>query len=188
MKRMIKIFLTGICLVLICSSCGGNSNEGSDSVARDTAPQTSPQTEVTMPDSVKHVDVKLFDIGTDGKTHMEILKELEAKGILKIESIEPGGDNIKHAIVEFAGVKFGMSSNAEFVDFNFISSSAGRKEINSLVKKISKYYGQPFVEGDEEDPRYQYYTWPSFVKPGYPLIKIRPIHSDDGGIYMSWSW
>lgn len=187
MKRMIKIFLTGICVIMICSSCGGNSKEGVDSIDRDTAPQA-PQTEVTESDSVKYVDVKLFDIGTYGKTHMEILKELEAKGILKIESLEPGGNNIQHAIVEFAGVKFGMSSNAEFVDFNFISLSAGRKEINSLVKKISKYYGQPFVEGDGEDPRYQYYTWPSFVKPGYPLIKIRPIHSDDGGIYMSWGW
>lgn len=109
------------------------------------------------------------------------MRELSAAGILKCDTIKD--KEFEYAVIEFAGVKFALNGG-----FVFITSEQNKQTIDSLVSKISSYYGEPFID-DEGDPEYNYYHWnlyePSSDK---PYIRIRPLHSDEGGLVMTWTW
>ena len=109
------------------------------------------------------------------------MRELSAAGILKCDTIKD--KEFEYAVIEFAGVKFALNGG-----FVFITSEQNKQTIDSLVSKISSYYGEPFID-DEGDLEYNYYHWnlyePSSEK---PYIRIRPLHSDEGGLVMTWMW
>ena len=114
----------------------------------------------------------------------EILLTLEEQGILKIDSLNIGEDKkLKFAIVEFASIKFGVNPGLIFMTSRF-----DKEAIDSLVSKISSFYGEPVVTSDfdDEEPPYKYYKWTAF-DPDKPYIFIRPIHSEEGGLTMMWN-
>ena len=84
------------------------------------------------------------------------------------------------AIVEFANIKFGMNKG-----YIFITSRHDKDAVNLLVSKISEFYGDPEIDDETEDPEYRYYHWNLHNnEPDAPYIRIRPVHSDEGGLTM----
>lgn len=122
-------------------------------------------------------DITIFDVKTTSQ-ELEAAKDLAKAGILNIDTIHEKDGKFTGAVVEFAGVKFGMNRG-----FIFITSRHDKAAVKSLVKTISKYYGEPEIEGDESEPEYCYYIWNS---PNAPYIRIRPLHSEEGGLTMLW--
>jgi len=48
------------------------------------------------------------------------------------------------------------------------------------------YYDEPFIDGDER-PEWNYYHWNLYdTVPDKPYIRIRPVHSEEGGLMMTW--
>lgn len=110
-----------------------------------------------------------------------VINQLAEAGVLSIDTLDVVDDEFQSAVVEFAGVKFGMNKG-----FMFITSTHDSLAIKSLTEKISSFYGAPESDGDDE-PEYRYYCWyPG--KPHEPLIRIRPLYSDDGGLVMFWEF
>ena len=71
--------------------------------------------------------------------------------------------------------------------FTFITSRHDKDAINLLVSKVSEFYGEPEIDDAQEDPEYRYYHWNLFKKdPDAPYIRIRPVHSEEGGLTMMW--
>ena len=117
------------------------------------------------------------------REEIDLLNNLQQNGILTIDSLAINDSGFKYAIVEFAGVKFGMNKG-----FSFITSRKDKAAINNIVQKISEYYGEPWIENeDKEEPQYQYYRW-NIPNPLKPSIRIRPLHSDEGGLVMFWEF
>ncbi len=189
-----------ICVVACCAgigSCsgkgGGSKADSADSVtkaevtaqaAADSATQggtqygkgyrryNEPETEVR--------DVTLFGVRTKS-SEGDAVRDLAAAGILKVEELREENGEFNGAVVEFGDVKFGLSSG-----FTFITSRHDKKAIKGLIKMISKYYGEPEIDGDEE-PQYNYYHWNLYKQdPDAPSICIRPLHSEDDGLIMLW--
>lgn len=107
------------------------------------------------------------------------LRELEAGGVLKIDSVSMDGDKLDFAVIEFAGIKFGYNRG-----YAFFTSRHSRKDYRSLIREIEKYYGK----GDYNYESNHYY-WPGYTDPSTDSllqIRIRPVHSDEGGIVMFW--
>lgn len=158
--------------VLFMTSCSVKKNN----TYSNTSKTNSQSKEVANIDST----VCIFD--TSIHLDEEIaMRELSAAGILKCDTIKD--KEFEYAVIEFAGVKFALNGG-----FVFITSEQNKQTIDSLVSKISSYYGEPFID-DEGDPEYNYYHWnlyePSSDK---PYIRIRPLHSDEGGLVMTWTW
>lgn len=107
------------------------------------------------------------------------LRELEAGGVLKIDSVSMDGDKLDFAVIEFAGIKFGYNRG-----YAFFTSQHSKKDYRRLIREIEKYYGK----GDY-DYESNYYRWPGYIDPSTDSllhIRIRPVHSDEGGIVMFW--
>lgn len=169
-----KFYLCFISLfVLFITSCSTKNNTSSNASKIITR-----SNETAIIDST----VYIFDtsIHLDEK---RAIKELSEAGILKCDTLHDKDEQFGGAVIEFAGVKFGLSQG-----FVFITSKQDRQTIDSLVSKISKYYGEPNVDYNGE-PEYNYYHWnlheASFNK---PYIRIRPLHCDEGGLVMTWNW
>lgn len=110
---------------------------------------------------------------------MELLDKLHQNGILTIDSISSDENGFRYAIIEFAGAKFGMNKG-----FSFITSRNDKAAINGIVQKISEYYGEPWIDNeDQEEPQYQYYFW-NTTNPDKPSIRVRPLHTEEGGLVM----
>lgn len=126
--------------------------------------------------------VKIFGVSCK-KDERSVLSALENAGIMEVDTIEFEDGRFRFAIVEFEGVKFGMNRG-----FNFITSQHDSKTIKALIKGISKYYGEPEIDGyDDDDPEYRYYHWNLYREnPDDPYIRIRPLHSEEGGLTMWW--
>lgn len=72
--------------------------------------------------------------------------------------------------------------------FIFITSRHDRNAIHQLVSKISEFYGEPEIDDELEDPEYQYYHWNRHNNDSdTPYIRIRPVHSEEGGLTMMWA-
>lgn len=124
-------------------------------------------------------DITIFGVTTiSDETSM--LNALAAAHIIEIDTIRSDTSGFQSAIIEFAGVKFGANK-----DFLFITSQQTKQAITALVKEISKYYGDPDIADDFDEPQYCYYDWNLFDGDG-PHIRIRPLHSDEGGLVMMW--
>lgn len=126
--------------------------------------------------------VKIFGVSCKKDEH-SVLMALSNAGIMEVDTIELEDGRFRFAIVEFEGVKFGMNRG-----FSFITSQHDSKTIKALVEGISKFYGVPEVDGDDEDaPESRYYHWNLFRgNPDDPYIRIRPVHSEEGGLTMLW--
>lgn len=105
------------------------------------------------------------------------IKTLAAKGILNCDTIMEKDGEFKAAVVEFAGVKFGLDKG-----FIFISSRMDDAAVDSVVGYIAQYYGDP----EYENPSEMRYQWNMYE--GSPNIRIRPLHSEEGGLTMMWGF
>ncbi len=107
------------------------------------------------------------------------LKELADAGVLTVDSGVVDGQ-FKFAIIEFAGVKFGVNPG-----FLFLTSKQDKATIDVLVSEISKYYGKPIID-DYGEPEWSYYHW-NLHDPHNVHIMIRPLHSENvRGLVMAW--
>lgn len=114
----------------------------------------------------------------------DILLKLQERGILNIDTINLNDEGkFKFAKVEFVSVDFGVNPGLIFMTSRF-----DKEAIDSVVSKISSFYGDPEVTSDfdDEEPQYKYYKWNAF-DPDKPYIFIRPIHSEEGGLTMMWN-
>lgn len=167
------------------SNCSaGNSDSQTDSMADTSVSQTQNHQSGghymgSSYDRVKQEvrDITIFGVKTTSQ-ELEAAKDLAKAGILNIDTIHEEDGKFTGTVVEFAGVKFGMNRG-----FIFITSRHDKAAVKSLVKTISKYYGEPEIEGDESEPEYCYYIWDS---PNAPYIRIHPLHSEEGGLTMQW--
>lgn len=120
------------------------------------------------------------------KIHLDerlAIKELSNSGMLKYDTIYECNNQFAGAVVEFASVKFGLNKG-----FLFLTSRQDKQAIDSLVAKISQYYGEPSIE-DNGEPEWNYYHWNLYdTLPDRPYIRIRPIHSEEGGMVMTWGF
>lgn len=177
LKRIIP-FIGNLCLsVLMISSCG-NTSEKCVKANNSSNSKTSRADTVSIADTAK---VRVFGVETE-RDEYSVAKNLEKAGIIKIDEISTDNGKFKSAIVEFANVKFGMNRG-----FTFITSRHDKDAINLLVSKVSEFYGEPEIDDAQEDPEYRYYHWNLFKKdPDAPYIRIRPVHSEEGGLTMMW--
>lgn len=174
LKYTICLFIN---LILILCSCKSQTKDNVNSASD----EDSLGSEVAeMPESNKY---EIFGI-TASSNDVDVLLELQKAELLKIDSLELDEERkLKFAVVEFASVKFGVNPG-----LTFLTSRFDKEAIDSLVNKISSFYGEPeeMSEYDDEDPLYNYYKWNAF-DPDKPYIFIRPIHSEEGGLTMMWN-
>lgn len=67
--------------------------------------------------------------------NLKAIEELSAAGIIKCDTVHLEDGKFRSAVIEFAGVKFGMNKG-----FLFITSRQDDEAIDSLTAKISQYY------------------------------------------------
>ena len=198
MRKLMSIVFAGL-LLGACNN-GVNSSE-SDTVAIDTCVE---KTEEQLLEERSNRDITLFGVETKCNPKA-IVEDLAKAGIFKVDSIRYvkedyvhhyQGNNIlavdtiryqnermRSAIVEFAGVKFGLNVNYDkgcFM-FAFISSVPIDQSFEPLKNTIMSYYGDA---EDGDDDAFSC-SWNTFSGDG-PWIRIRPLHSDDGGTMMMW--
>lgn len=159
--------------VLFISACTAKNN-----------PDSKASEPISQPDEVI-IDSTFTVFGTAIHTDERMaIKELTAAGIFKCDTIKVKDNQFIGAVIEFAGVKFGLNRG-----FMFLTSKQDKETIHALVGEISKYYGKPQIDGDEEEPEWCYYHWNLYKEsPKDPYIRIRPVHSAEGGLTMMWQF
>lgn len=162
-----------LCLsMLMISSCGNTSENR-------VIATVSKNSKTNRTDSV---NVSIFGVEAE-RDEYSVAKNLEKAGIINIDTISTDNGKFKSAIIEFANIKFGMNKG-----FIFITSRHDKEAINLLVSKISEFYGDPEIDDELEDPEYRYYHWNLYNnEPNAPYIRIRPVHSEEGGLTMMWN-
>lgn len=167
------------------SGCGRGNNDRELADAKVEVPaDVADSTSDSIDDVAIQRSLPLFGVETEGRTDMEVLLELRSMGIVQFD------DSVSDLpfVLEFAGVPFGLNADkGHGRGFNFITSQHDAKTVKRLVKEISKYYGEPGIDGDQEEPEYCYYGWNTW-NPDYPTVRIRPVHKDDGGLTMFWNF
>ena len=198
MRKLMSILFAGL-LLGACNN-GVNSSE-SDTVAIDTCVE---KTEEQLLEERSNRDITLFGVETKCNPKA-IVEDLSKAGIFKVDSIRYVKEDYVHhyqgnnthtvdtiryknermrsAIVEFAGVKFGLNVNYDkgYFKFAFISSVPIDQSFEPLKNTIMSYYGDT---EDGDDDAFSC-SWNTFSDYG-PWIRIRPLHSDDGGTMMMW--
>ena len=198
MRKLMSIVFAGL-LLGACNN-GVNSSE-SDTAAIDTCVE---KTDEQLLEERSNRDITLFGVETKCNPKA-IVEDLAKAGIYKVDSIRCVKEDYVHhyqgsntlavdtiryknermrsAIVEFAGVKFGLNVNYDkgcFM-FAFISSVPIDQSFKPLKNTIMSYYGD--TENGDDDAFSC--SWNTFSDDG-PWIRIRPLHSDDGGTMMMW--
>lgn len=167
-------------MAILVASCSARND--AEAAARDSALRAD-SIRNAKEDSIKNLTFTIFGV----KVHydsMAAIKDLAEAGILKCDTIHEEDGEFISAVVEFAGVKFGMNRN-----FVFMTSRHDMEAIDSLVNKICEYYDDLYIdcEGSDEPDEYSYYHWNLYdTLPDRPYIRIRPLHSDEGGLTMMW--
>ena len=161
-----------VCILSLCvASCSTRSN------VPDASNETSSE---AMSDSINEKYATIFGT-TIHLNEGTAIRELSKAGILQIDTINEKDGEFENAIIEFAGVKFGMNKG-----FLFLTSRQDKQAIDSLINRISEYYGEPSID-DNGEPEWSYYHWNLYdTIPDRPYIRIRPVHSDEGGLMMTW--
>lgn len=129
------------------------------------------------------------------ESYLKLGKYLEASDdILKALSI---GNDAKalHYLFEFPdgqttllvtklkGMAVQNPHNVEWIGMTYPN-----KDISTLDFKIFRYYGDPTID-DNGEPEWNYYHWNLYdTVPDRPYIRIRPIHSEEGGLIMTWEF
>ena len=176
MKHSILIFIMSVLFSVAIAGCknGGDkkilNKENSMDLVSDRIEHT-------------HSRCRIFDVETKSD-ELSVINSLERRGVVKVDSIKLSNGKFQFAIIEFAGVKFGMNKG-----FVFITSRHDEKTINLLVNEISKYYGDPEIDEEDDEPESGYYHWNmNNENSDDPYIRIRPLHSADGGLTMLWQF
>lgn len=168
-----KKLTTALTIGLILTSCSSSSNSANNTNANESTADL---------DSVEIPTAKIFGT-TIHLDELKAIEELSDAGIMTYDTINVIDGKFAGAVVEFARVKFGMNKG-----FLFLTSRQDMQAIDSLISKISKYYGEPAIDDDGSgEPEWSYYHWNLYdTIPDRPYIRIRPIHSSDGGLAMTW--
>lgn len=173
MNKRIKYLLLGGIGAVLSAACSMKSNGSTESIE---------PSQVSISDSISEKTASIFGTTIHLDEGMAI-RELSVAGILQLDTIKDKNGEFKNAIIEFTGVKFGMNKG-----FVFLTSRQDKQAIDSLVNRISIYYGEPSI-ADEGEPEWRYYHWNLYdTIPDRPYIRIRPVHSDEGGLMMTWSF
>lgn len=169
-------YLIYLVLVFISNSC-------KEPINQKMVPIDSHQKEIEYKnDNPNKSIVTIFGVKSK-REEIDFLNNLQQNGILTIDSISSDESGFKYAIVEFAGVKFGVNKG-----FSFLTSRKDKVAIESIVQKISEFYSEPWIDNEDKgEPQYQYYGW-NTIDPLKPSIRIRPLHSDEGGLVMFWEF
>ena len=124
----------------------------------------------------------VFKVDKISRVSEEVIMRHNVDGDIQADTIRYEKERVRSAIVEFAGVKFGLNVNYDkgYFRFNFITSIPIDQSYTPLKNTIAKYYGNPEDVADEYSC-----SWHTFSDEG-PWIRIRPLHSDDGGTVMMW--
>lgn len=165
--------ITVLIIEIILTACSSGSNSTTNVATNESNEDV---------DSVEIPTVKIFGT-TIHLDELKAIEELSDAGIMTYDTINVIDGKFAGAVVEFAGVKFGMNNG-----FLFLTSRQDMQAIDSLISKISKYYGEPAIDDDGSgEPEWSYYHWNLYdTIPDRPYIRIRPIHSSDGGLAMTW--
>lgn len=173
MSNILKHLLLGCILTLLIASCSPRS---------DVATESKDKSHKSM------ADLNNTDTATiwGARIHLDeimAIRELSEAGILHCDTVKYNNGKFENAIIEFASVKFCMNKG-----FLFLTSRQDKQAIDSLVNHISRYYGEPSID-DEGEPEWSYYHWNLYdTIPDRPYIRIRPVHSEEGGLMMTWSF
>lgn len=163
-----------VCILALCvASCSTRSSIPVDS--NETSSET-------IYDSINEKSATIFGT-TIHLNEGKAIRELSKAGILQIDTIKEKNGEFENAIIEFAEVKFALNKG-----FLFLTSRQDKQTIDSLVNRISRYYGDPNID-DNGEPEWGYYHWNLYdTIPERPYIRIRPIHSEEGGLMMTWKF
>lgn len=172
--KFIAICFLGVWLMTAC----GNPNVKNEdaTAAQDTVTEVIDKP--VLPDSVEG---EFFGSVIKRKRgdYMAVLKELEDRKVLRVDSVAMDSDGFRYARVEFGGVMFGMNKG-----FRFISSCHSDRDYRRVVRHVERYYGKGSY--DKECYNYQ---WPGYISPETDSllhIRIRPLHSEEEGMVMMW--
>lgn len=166
-------FFLVLIMDIILTACSSGSNSSTNVATTEPT---------AVEDSVEIPTAKIFGT-TIHLDELKAIEELSDTGIMTYDTINVIDGKFAGAVVEFAGVKFGMNSG-----FLFLTSRQDMQAIDSLFSEISKYYGEPAINDDGSgEPEWSYYHWNLYdTISDRPYIRIRPIHSSDGGLAMTW--
>ena len=128
-------------------------------------------------------NIDLFGVELVG-TPKRILRELSKNSFLQIDHGPDGfvheSENHFSCRVLLDGIPFGMNVNYSndgeegiVTDVLFITGDTDHKIIETIVKKLTEYYGKPEIIDMPEE----YYKW----FPRGHFMQARPLHHDDGG-------
>lgn len=171
---MIRLSLLSL-ISLILMSCSSR-----DSISVGHEIDSNETSSEAMSDSINEKSATIFGT-TIHLNEGTAIRELSKAGILQVDTINEEEGEFENAMIEFAGVKFGLNKG-----FLFLTSRQDKQSIDSLVNRISRYYGEPSID-DEGEPEWSYYHWNLYdTLPDRPYIRIRPIHSEEGGLMMTW--
>lgn len=122
--------------------------------------------------------INLFgmEMKRDSKT---VIDSLLKKRIIEADSITQDEHEELHCVVKFGGVKFGLNSSK--TGLYFLTSRKSDRDYKKVKKAIEKFYGK----GKEDDWHSCY--WRSTLNNGVD-IRIRPLHSEEGGLVMFWNY
>ena len=144
--KLYPLFFSLCALFII--SCSTKNNSSSNS-----AKTISQSDEIAVVDST----VSIFNTSIHLNERLA-LQELSTAGLLTCGTLKDTNGQFNGTVVEFAGIKFGFNKG-----FVFITSNQDKQSIDSLVSKISSYYGAPNID-DNGDPEYNYYYNPKNEK------------------------
>ena len=131
----------------------------------------------------KKSNIDLFGLELVGSPK-HILRELSKNSYLQIDYGPEGfiheSENHFSCRVLLDGIPFGMNINYSkdggegvVTDVTFITGDTDHKIIETIVKKLTEYYGKPEII-DMPD---EYYKW----SPNQHFMQARPLHREDGG-------
>lgn len=127
-------------------------------------------------------ECNLFGVKVYGD-EASIIRQLAKAGVLTTDTVFVNDGAYKIPVIKFGGIEFADNGH-----YFFVSSCKNILKIKSLVEEISKYYGNPDIDEDFE-PQYAYYHWNRSRQISEdPYIRVRPIHSEEGGLLMTWSF
>lgn len=172
---MINRFVIISLIILVSSACTKRKgNQDTDTTHRDSVSQTIIPAIEENDSTIRNV----FGVSviSEPTNYAGVLTELDAAGVLHIDSMKNDSTGFKGAVIEFAGIKFGVNKG-----YIFITSRHSDKDYRQLRRAIEKHYGK----GDYDDETHQYLWFP--YTDSVMSIRVRPLHGDDGGIVMFWS-
>ena len=99
--------------------------------------------------------------------------------------------SLQDSIIQIAEVKWRINMTGKgFVLFTSVQTDSPK--MKSVVELLKEYYGEPY-EGEIEDDGWMDLKWSSsndsldIFKPGCTLVRLRPVKSESGGMFLMFS-